>query len=78
MVQDRIPRMLIGAGEQLYGLYFFRGMEFAAKVSHSSGSELDLWHNRLEHPSSKALYMLHLSDLSSVVSVVKNCDVCIT
>ncbi|KAF8090529.1 hypothetical protein N665_0474s0008 [Sinapis alba] len=30
VIQDRITRILIGAAEQLNGLYFFRGMEVAA------------------------------------------------
>lgn len=33
VIQDRITKTLIGAGEQLNGLYFFRGMEMAAVVT---------------------------------------------
>lgn len=49
VVQDRITRMLIEAGEQLNGLYFFRGVEGVAAVHHVESISMELWHSRLGH-----------------------------
>ena len=77
VVQDRTTWMLIGAGEQLNGLYFFRGMEVASTVSQADISSSKLWHSRLGHPSSKSLELLHFYDFSTGVFDSKTCEVCI-
>ena len=69
--------MLIGAGEQLNGLYFFQGMDAAVMIRRVDTSATELWHNRLGHPSSKVLEQLHLYDFSSGVFDFSKCEVCI-
>lgn len=78
VIQDRITKTLIGAGEQQNGLYFFRGLEAAAAIQHKNSSSIDVWHRRLGHPSSKALEMLKFSDFSSCKFDSKQCEICIS
>lgn len=77
VVQDRISRMLIGAGEQQFGLYFFRGVEVAAAMHGTSSHSMELWHCHLGPPSSKALEMLQISDSSNGAFDSKTYDICI-
>ena len=76
-LQDRISRMVIGAGERRGGLYYFSELP---KVSQSSllairGSDLELWHSRLGHPSEAILRSLPF--ISSSTSVKNNsCETC--
>ncbi|CAA7040888.1 unnamed protein product [Microthlaspi erraticum] len=85
LIQDRITRTLIGAGEQAFGLYFFRGMEALAAVSHTDTSSREVWHCRMGHPSLKAVESLSSSGVIrssfknsgvSTVSANKTCEVC--
>jgi len=78
VIQDRITKTLIGAGEQLNGLYFFRGLGVAAPVQHKDSTPIDVWHRRLGHPSSKAMEMLKFSDFSSSGFDSKDCEICIS
>ncbi|KAG7598815.1 GAG-pre-integrase domain [Arabidopsis suecica] len=77
IVQDRTTLMLIGAGKQLNGLYFFRGVEVAAMMTSKDVSTTELWHCRLGHPSSKALKLLQFSDSTSSVFDSEKCEICI-
>lgn len=81
LIQGRITRTLIGAGEQMHGLYFFRGMEAVAAVSHMDLSSREVWHCRMGHPSPKAVESLKLSgrfkDSGVSLSLAnKTCEVC--
>lgn len=69
--------MLIGAGKQLNGLYFFRGMEAVAAIQGLANPPAEIWHRRLGHPSSKTLEKMAISDLSSSAFDSKICDICI-
>lgn len=62
VIQDRISRMLIEAGEQQYSLYFFRGVAVVAAMRGKNSTSMELWHYRLGHLSSKALEMFRISD----------------
>lgn len=79
-IQDRITKTLIGAGEQLSGLYFFRSMDVAVTLMAGRTDRLskDVLHRRLGHPSHKVVDKLHISGFSSS-SVFNNkaCEVCI-
>ncbi|KAH9689130.1 retrovirus-related pol polyprotein from transposon RE1 [Citrus sinensis] len=76
VIQDRITRMLIGAGEQREGLYYFRDIGSAAALSSVTNRACDLWHRRLGHPSSKVVQLLPFIDSASCLSSFQNCDVC--
>lgn len=78
VIQDRITRMLIGAAEQIRGLYFFRGVEVAATVYQTEECSASLWHRRLGHPASHAVDLLDFSHSFKGVSVDnKACEVCL-
>ncbi|CAL9221071.1 unnamed protein product [Arabidopsis halleri] len=65
VVQERISRTVIGAGEQRNGLHFFRGVAVASAVQRMALQPLELWHKRLGHPSSKVLNLLEFSSSCS-------------
>ncbi|KAG7539387.1 Reverse transcriptase RNA-dependent DNA polymerase [Arabidopsis suecica] len=77
VIQDRTTQMLIGAGRELNGLYFFRGVETAAVVTSKVSPSTELWHRRLGHASSKALKLLPFSDIASSAFDSKTCEICI-
>ncbi|KAH9672345.1 hypothetical protein KPL70_017686 [Citrus sinensis] len=76
VIQDRITRMLIGAGEQREGLYYFWDIGSASGLSSVANRACDLWHRRLGHPSSKVVQLLPFIDSASCLSSFQNCDVC--
>lgn len=75
VIQGRLLRNLIGAGELRNGLYFFRRLKvFRALSTNKDGAE-DVWHQRLGHPSNKVFDLLPVG-----VKRVKDfsaCDVCL-
>ncbi|KAG7553171.1 Reverse transcriptase RNA-dependent DNA polymerase [Arabidopsis thaliana x Arabidopsis arenosa] len=75
-IQDR-SRMLIGAGEEQNGLYFFREVKAVGAVSLHVAVTVDIWHRRLGHPSSQVISLIpgiHVSRGREVSSSV--CEVC--
>lgn len=75
VLQDRLTRTLIGAGELREGLYFFRRIGvFNAFRMNKDGAE-DTWHQRLGHPSNGVFDLLPV--LSKRVSDFSSCDVCL-
>ncbi|KAK8493816.1 hypothetical protein V6N12_018614 [Hibiscus sabdariffa] len=58
VIQDRTSGMLIGAGEQRGGLYFFHTMVTTTAMKMSGQSSFDMWHKRLGHPSSKVVELI--------------------
>ena len=67
--------MLIGAGEQREGLYYFRDIGSAAALFSVTNRAYDLWHQRLGHPSSKVVQLLHFIDSAYCLSSFQNCDI---
>ncbi|CAA7028514.1 unnamed protein product [Microthlaspi erraticum] len=58
VIQDRIERRLIGAGELRDGLYFFRRLKnFRALPLNKDGAD-EMWHQRLGHPSNGVFDLL--------------------
>lgn len=78
LIQDRITKMLIGVAEQLSGLYFLRGMEFAGAMTRTDKASVEVWHQRLGHPSHGVLDRLSISNLSHDKSFQnKVCEICV-
>jgi hypothetical protein len=76
-IQDHTSKMLIGAGERRDGLYFFREVPKAKAYKVEEIKQLEVWHQRLGHPSWKTTQLV--SNCSgSRVSDLKNkvCDTC--
>ncbi|XP_074266172.1 uncharacterized protein LOC141588638 [Silene latifolia] len=81
LIQDRSSKMVIGAGEQIEGLYYLRGVRsdkvhlFTINVI----DEVELWHRRLGHPSSSISRFLSFSNKNSSTSSFhsKHCDICL-
>jgi hypothetical protein len=63
VMQDRTSRVLIGLGEQIDGLYYFKGIRHEKAFKVDSGLSFDLWHRRMGHPSSKITELV--SNISS-------------
>nr|CAN82171.1 hypothetical protein VITISV_040546 [Vitis vinifera] len=76
-IQDH-TRELIGTGVRRDGLYYFGGAEgdSVQHVSvHNAASTLELWHNRMGHPSEKVVKLLPLvSNIKG--SLNKACEIC--
>ncbi|CAM8991331.1 unnamed protein product [Rhodiola kirilowii] len=52
VIQDRTTRMVIGVGEARDGVFWFcTGIDGVKRVAAASTSTLELWHQRLGHPS---------------------------
>lgn len=76
VIQAQTTRALIGAGERIDGLYFFRGVPKVHVLMVEGDSIMDLWYKRLGHPSEKALkFIPHVSQLSRSKNN-RPCDVC--
>jgi len=58
VVQDRISRILIRAGEQRGGQYFLRGVRNVRAYETDDLHSMDLWHKRLGHPSLKITQLI--------------------
>ncbi|PNX98093.1 hypothetical protein L195_g021334 [Trifolium pratense] len=52
-IQDHTSKMLIGAGERRDGLYFFREVPKVKAYKIEEINQLEVWHQRLGHPSWK-------------------------
>ncbi|CAL9224790.1 unnamed protein product [Arabidopsis halleri] len=65
-IQDR-SRMLIGAGEEQNGLYFFREVKEVVAFSLHVAVTVDVWHRRLGHPSSQVISLIPGVHVSSDV-----------
>lgn len=67
---------MIGAGERVDGLYYFRGVPEVKALKIDGVQSTELWHQRMGHPSEKVLQ--HLPVVSSFTRSSKNksCDVC--
>ena len=81
VLQDRVTRMLIGAGEREgEGLYRFRGMEIVTSLHTEVRSDLVLWHVRMGHPSLQVTECIpgvrKSYNSSSNELSIKSCDIC--
>jgi len=74
-IQDRTSKMLIGAGEQRDGLYFFREVPKVKACKVEGTNQLEVWHKRLGHPSWKTTQLVSNCN-GSRVSELQNkvCD----
>ncbi|XP_021746663.1 uncharacterized protein LOC110712507 [Chenopodium quinoa] len=68
---------LIGDGERIDGLYYFRRLPRVCAVTNPEISTFELWHRRLGHPSDHIVKLVPaISASSSRKSLNKACDVC--
>lgn len=75
VVQDRVSRMVIGAGKRESGTFHFCGIEFVGSVKTRDDKLYELWQHRMGHPSAQVVGSLkHVS--VSVSSEISNkvCD----
>ena len=61
-IQDHNSRMVIGAGEQREGLYFFKGVTPIRAYKTTGIASYDLWHRRMGHPSSRVIDLIYEVD----------------
>lgn len=73
VIQDVMTRKVIGAGERVDGLYYFRGVPTVKTLKTDGDQFTKLWHQRLGHPLGKLLEQLPFVSRSSRF---KSCDVC--
>ncbi|CAJ2632240.1 unnamed protein product [Trifolium pratense] len=77
VIQDHTSRMLIGAGEQREGLYYFCGVPLSRALKVVENETMSLWHQRLGHPSHKVVTMLPFASIrGKEIKCIKDCDVC--
>jgi len=71
ILQDRTSRTLIGVGEQRDVVYFYK-KALVVKDQVNVMMSRDLWHNRMEHPSSEVFTTLHKS--LGIFNAIKNSE----
>ena len=77
VIQGHTSRMLIGAGERRDGLYYFKGIPRIHAMKINDTASLDLWHQRLGHPSLRITKLVPEVNSSNCGSSLNNiCDVC--
>ena len=75
-IQDQLSGSLIGGGERIDGLYFFRRVPIVCAVRSPEISTFELWHRRLGHPSDKVIKLvLAISDSTSPKFLNKACEI---
>ncbi|KAK9716354.1 hypothetical protein RND81_06G227800 [Saponaria officinalis] len=55
---DQHSGSLIGGGERIDGLYYFRTVPKVCAVSDQGGSAFELWHRRMGHPSDRIVKLV--------------------
>jgi len=73
VIQDRTSRMLIGDGERQDGLYYFKGISHIMALKVDKGVSLDLWHQRLRHPSMQVTKIVSGVDLKKGIGNLNKC-----
>jgi len=75
-MQDHTLRTLIGVGERRDGLYYFKGTPRISAFKIDKVASLDLWHQRLGHPSMQVIKLIPaLGFQKNNVELNKCCDV---
>lgn len=78
VVQDRVSRLMIGAGRRECGTFSFYRMELAASVITREEKSYELGHKRMGHPSPRVVGSLPIVDVTVVFeNSNKACDVCL-
>ena len=65
IIQDPNSRMLIGTSEQREGLYYFWSIASVRVMKTVGKDTVDLWHQRLGHPSDKVIKLLPIVNENS-------------
>ena len=68
VIQDHNMKTLIGTGEHMKGVYFYKG-DATADIQANQAVTYELWHWRMGHLSHQAL-----SNLSGIISGIPNCN----
>lgn len=75
-MHDNTSKMLIGTSEQRGALYLFKGIQHEKAHNASGTCHLNLWHQRMGHPSLKITHLAF--NVGNKSSELENeaCDVC--
>ncbi|XP_021751608.1 uncharacterized protein LOC110717256 [Chenopodium quinoa] len=76
-IQDQHSGSLIGGGERIDELYYFRRLPKVCALTSSEVSTFELWHRRLGHPSDPIVKLVPaVSASSSSKFLNKACEIC--
>ena len=76
VIQDRNSRTLIGVGELRDGIYYYHSLASAKAYHASKSDDLDLWHQRMGHPSTQIMPFVSGVKIDRNVSN-KVCEICL-
>lgn len=78
VVQDRVSRMVVGAGKRDSITFRFHRRESVAAVTTRDDKSYELWHHRMGHPSAKVIGSIkNVCVLVISENFNKSCDVCL-
>ncbi|XP_074264291.1 uncharacterized protein LOC141586820 [Silene latifolia] len=79
LIQDRSSKTVIGAGEQVEGLYYLKGVRTTEAHVHTVKGldSVELWHRRLGHPSTSISRFLPCLSSTNKSFHSKHCKICL-